>query len=112
MYANPNVIGRAKTKDCRMIPGHFSPPLSCPAIFLSVCAFLLDLYVRMPFQGRYMIKSLQKSKATEILLKAWKFQNVPKPIIGQYDISLIYAKSGTFTIICVIIPKDCTYLPD
>ena len=41
MYANPNVIGRAKTKDCRMIPGHSSPPLSRPAIFLSVCAFFL-----------------------------------------------------------------------
>ena len=37
----PNVIGRAKTKDCRMIPGHSSPPLSRPAIFLSVCAFFL-----------------------------------------------------------------------
>ena len=32
------MIGRAKTKDCRMIPGH-SSPLSRPAIFLSVFAF-------------------------------------------------------------------------
>ena len=32
MYANPNVIGRAKTKDCRMIPGHSSPPLSRPCL--------------------------------------------------------------------------------
>ena len=29
----------SKDKDCRMIPGHSSPPLSRPAIFLSVCAF-------------------------------------------------------------------------
>ena len=29
------------SKDCRMIPGHSSPPLSRPAIFLSVCAFFL-----------------------------------------------------------------------
>ena len=39
MHANPNVVGRAKTKDCRMIPGHSSPRLSRPAIFLSVSAF-------------------------------------------------------------------------
>ena len=30
---------------------HSSPPLSRPPIFLFVCAFFLDLYVRMPFQG-------------------------------------------------------------
>ena len=52
MYANPNVIGRAKAKDCRMIPGHSSPPFSREPIFLFVCAFFLDLYVRMPFQGK------------------------------------------------------------
>ena len=30
---------------------HSSPPLSHPPIFLFVCAFFLDLYVRMSFQG-------------------------------------------------------------
>ena len=38
---NPNVIGRAKTKDCRMTPGHSSPPLSHPLIFFFVGAFSL-----------------------------------------------------------------------
>ena len=50
MYANPTVIGRAKIKSCRLTPGYSSPPLSRSSIFLSVCAFFLDLYVTMPFQ--------------------------------------------------------------
>ena len=34
MYPNPNVIGRAKTKDCHMTPGHSSPLSRPPGYFL------------------------------------------------------------------------------
>ena len=70
MYANPNVIGRAKTKDCRMIPGHSSPPLSRPAIFLSVCAFFLDLFVRMPFQGNLSKSIYCKKRSVGLVLNS------------------------------------------
>ena len=34
MYVNPNVIGRDKTKDCHMTPGHSSPLSRPPGYFL------------------------------------------------------------------------------
>ena len=87
MYANPNVIGRAKTKDCRMTPGHSSPPLSRPPIFLPLLAFFLDLYVRMPFQGK-MLKHIRAHHFLKVRFMAlqsartWPFRIIPR---SRYD---------------------------
>ena len=48
----------------------------------------------------------------ENLPKIWKFQNAPIPIIDPHDTSLIFTTLRAFTIIGVIVPKDCTYQPD
>ena len=41
-----------------------------------------------------------------------KFQNAPNSITDLYDTSLICTKFGAFTIIGMIVQKDCTYPPD
>ena len=87
VYTNPNVIGRAKTKDCRMIPGHSSTPLFRSPIFLSACAFFLDLYVRMPFQGNqgrfFLSKDAEQAPNFEVLLA--KGQDAFQTIWSQYQ---------------------------
>ena len=98
-----------------------SNPL-CPSIIL-VQLFELSSAVGSVFQinktGKYGFSSVGLSGQKPLcemgisnFCQKYETFNAPNSIIDLCDITLIYIKFGAFTIIGVIVPKDCTYPED